>query len=237
MIQIVCWLKRAKMVLDERDLFPETAVALGVIREGVLSRMFFRLQQGLRRRACSVIAATPGIRKRLIGYGFPEEKVRLLYNADAFLHEDESQHAGGDSLRDETGKTFLVGYTGGLGKANDIPTLLRAAQRLQDVEALAIVIIGSGERRREYEEHCKQQGLGNVFFRDAVPRRQARQLIGQMDVCVQPLPDRVSPGSRRGAQLNPSQSRPIARARNESSGSVRRQPRATLQESLAGRAS
>ena len=34
-------MKRAPLVLDERDLFPETAIALGVMREGLLSTLLF----------------------------------------------------------------------------------------------------------------------------------------------------------------------------------------------------
>jgi glycosyltransferase involved in cell wall biosynthesis len=181
MVYIVSRIKRAMLVLDERDLFPETAIALGVIQEGFLSGFLFKMQQFFRRKSCALVAATPGIRSKLIDYGHPQ--VNLLYNGDVFL---EKPPHGQRTLRKETGKAFLVGYAGGLGQANDIPTLLRAAIHLQDIEELGIVIIGSGERRSAYEKFCAN--LNNIYFFDAVPRHEARQLMGQFDVGIQPLP-------------------------------------------------
>lgn len=184
---VVSLIKRAPLVLDERDLFPETAVALGVIKEGFVSGLLFRMQQFLRRRAVGILAATPGIRGRLISYGCPQSKVHLLYNADAFLDEDFSQEGFLRELKDELKKDFLVGYSGGLGRANDVGTVLRAALHLKRLDALAFIVIGEGEMRKTYEDFCRQKGISNVYFMGALPRRTTRKLMKQMDVCVQPL--------------------------------------------------
>ncbi len=185
---LVALIKGAPMVLDERDLFPETAVALGVIREGLISRFLFHMQQFFRHKACFILTATPGIKSRLVAYGSPEGKVQLLYNADVYLDEDLKDSKFQRSLREEVGKHFLVGYAGGLGRANDIPTLLRAASHMKDIGELGIVIIGSGERRKVYEEYCFIHNLDNVYFLNSLPRSEARQFLKQIDVCVQPLP-------------------------------------------------
>ncbi len=186
-LYIVSLLKRAPLVLDERDLYPETAIALGVVKEGLLTRLLLKMQHFYRRKACSVLAATPGIRSKLISYGNPEEKVQLLYNADTFLDEDIAQNID-RSLREETGKEFLVGYVGGLGKANNVLTLLQAATHLRGINDLGIIIIGSGEMFATYKEFCRDHGLKNVYINNAVPRHEARNLMNQMDICVQPLP-------------------------------------------------
>lgn len=188
MVFLISLVKKAPMVLDERDLFPETAVALGVIKDGLLIKALFGMQQFFRRRAYGILAATPGIRHALLAYGCPEAKVQLLYNADAFLDEDLRQDDSPHTLRKATGRQFLIGYAGGLGRANDIPTLLRAAARVRDLEDVGIVIIGGGERQKIYQAYCHTNQLENVSFIDAVPRQEARRLLRQMDVCIQPLP-------------------------------------------------
>jgi glycosyltransferase involved in cell wall biosynthesis len=188
MVYFISRIKRVGLILDERDLFPETAIALDVLNKGILSYMLFRMQQFFRRDVYAMLAATPGIRKRLIEYGHSPDKIYLLYNADVFLDEDLRGGTVQCSLRQQTGKSFLVGYAGGFGKANDIPTLLRAAVHLRDVKNIGIVLIGSGERRRNYKQYCMEKSLNNVFFFDAVPRHEVRRLLCQFDVCVQPLP-------------------------------------------------
>jgi glycosyltransferase involved in cell wall biosynthesis len=186
-VHLISMIKRAYMVMDERDLYPETAIALGVMKQGVLSNIIFHIQQFFRHQAIGILAATPGIKKRLLNYGVPERKVHLLYNADVFLNEDIEAGQSIGSLRKLSNRSFLVGYVGGLGRANDIPTLLRAAERLKGLEQVGFVIVGSGEMRESYMDFCRQKELGNVMFLPAVPRKQARALIKQMDICAQPL--------------------------------------------------
>jgi len=190
MVFMLSLIKRAPMVLDERDLFPETAIALGVIREGMLSRVLFQMQQFFRKKAIGLLAATPGIRAKLIAYGCPEDKVHLLYNADVFLIEDMQQTTTSfRSLNQEFNKRFLLGYSGGLGLANDILTLLRATLYLQDIEELGVVIMGTGEKLQAYKEYSLRNGIANVFFMGAIPRREVRPLLKQIDVCIHLYPD------------------------------------------------
>lgn len=188
MVYLVSRIKRAGLILDERDLFPETAIALGVMKEGILSRFFLYMQQFYRHESVAIFSATPGIRFRLIDYGHSRDKIYLLYNADVFIEEDLKNDTTKFSLRGQTGKTFFAGYAGGLGKANDIPTLLRAAAHLLEIDDIGIVVVGSGERQKDYKDYCAKHGLTNVFFFDAVPRHEVRQLLRQFDICVQPLP-------------------------------------------------
>jgi glycosyltransferase involved in cell wall biosynthesis len=182
-------IKKAKLILDERDLYPETAVALRIISNGILFNLLFSMQQLFRKKAVSILAATPGIQKRIIHYGHSAEKVYLLYNADIFIDEDLTNRPYLFTLKKKTGKSFIVGYAGGLGKVNDIPVLLRAASRLVDIKDIGVVIIGSGERFDEFIKFCNDNGLTNVFFFDAVPRKKVRQFLKEFDLCVQPLPN------------------------------------------------
>lgn len=185
---LVTRLKRAGLVLDERDLYPETAIALGIIRKGSLSRLLLRLQQYFRKHAHHILAATPGIRNRLAEYGYGA-KVQLLYNADVFLNGSKRSSATVVPLRVRIKKKFLAGYAGGLGQANDVWTILRAARRLRDeLPDLGFVIIGTGENLESYRGYCQNHQLDNVFFLGARPREETRELIKEFDLCLAPLP-------------------------------------------------
>jgi glycosyltransferase involved in cell wall biosynthesis len=185
---LVSRLKRAPLVLDERDLYPETAIALGLLRESWLTRSLFALQQFCRRQARGMLAATPGIRAKLIEYGHPADKIQLLYNADVFLPEQMAAPPETVSLREKTGRPFLVGYAGGLGQANDLMTLLKAAQAIRHIAEIGVVIIGAGETLPRLKQFCHENHLDNVFFLGPQPRALARSLLKQMDICVQPDP-------------------------------------------------
>ncbi|HDD35645.1 MAG TPA: hypothetical protein ENF30_02465, partial [Candidatus Desulfofervidus auxilii] len=80
-VYLISLIKRAPMVLDERDLYPETAIALGIMKPGIFSKFLFKLQQFFRKQAVGILTATPGIKRRLIDYGVSPQKIFLLYNA------------------------------------------------------------------------------------------------------------------------------------------------------------
>ena len=188
-VYLISLIKRAPMVLDERDLYPETAIALGIMKPGIFSKFLFKLQQFFRKQAVGILTATPGIKRRLIDYGVSPQKIFLLYNADVFLNNFlPSSGESSLSLHKLINKKILVGYVGGLGRANDVLTLLKAAKRLKNFDQLGFVIVGSGEKREEYINFCKENNLDNILFLSAVPRKEARNLIRQLDICIQALP-------------------------------------------------
>ena len=188
-VYLTALLKRAPLIVDERDLYPETAIAMGLVKKNMLTRFLGSMMQFIRHHAKGIVTATPGIYRTMLAYGHPEDKVHLLYNGDLFFEEDFASTPDIPDFRQITGRTFLIGYTGGLGQINDIPVLLRAAKRLADDPETGFVIIGSGENRKPYQEWCAQHGLDNVWFQDAMPRQHIRHIIRkQFDLGFQALP-------------------------------------------------
>ena len=171
--------KHAKLLLDERDLYPETAIALGVLRPGLMTRGFSLWQRRIRGAASRMLAATPGIRCRLMNTGVYESRVRVLYNADVFLQVIQPDTTEIAKMRERyapRGTRFLVVYAGGLGRANDVDTLLDAARLLRDQEDIGFVVAGDGERREHYAARIRCERL-RVGLPGPLPRFEARRLI------------------------------------------------------------
>lgn len=187
--RILTKLKNARLVLDERDLYPETALALGVLKPGLATTMISAWQKSMRRKAQRILAATPGIRERLLDLGLPSEQVRVLYNADAYLANCtamNSEKVESRKLLDgyaPDGAVFIVVYAGGMGRANDVETLLDAAQILRDEHDIGFVLAGDGERRHDYQQRIRTAAL-NIAMTGPLPRDQARQLIRGADACA-----------------------------------------------------
>jgi glycosyltransferase involved in cell wall biosynthesis len=97
----------------------------------------------------------------------------------------------GSSIRNELNlkDKFMVLYAGALGQANDIDTLLRAAERLKKEERIKFVLFGDGKERAHLEAEAKNKNLTNVIFAGARPKKDMPLIVASADVCLAILQD------------------------------------------------
>ena len=74
-----------------------------------------------------------------------------------------------------------VGYTGSFGDANGIQTLLGAAYELEKID-VAIVLVGRGTRKAEFEKFAKMHNLSNIYIFDAVPKDEIVAITKLFDI-------------------------------------------------------
>ncbi|HEX8617380.1 MAG TPA: glycosyltransferase family 4 protein, partial [Thermoanaerobaculia bacterium] len=115
-------LKRAAMIFNVSDLYPETAVSLGYLRPGRALEALFALEAWCYKRSMLVTGQTEGIVED-IRRRFPRKEVHLLTNGvDVSDFSFTAAPHGGP---------FTVGYAGILGHAQALPSALEAARLLK----------------------------------------------------------------------------------------------------------
>jgi glycosyltransferase involved in cell wall biosynthesis len=184
-------LKRAPLILDERDVYPDTAVALGMLKSPVIIGILDRWHRFMCGKSPAILAATPGIKRILLGKGVEGEKVFVLPNvrvtsplADGSRIQEEIRERHGWRSR------FLVMYAGNFGQANDMFTILKAAKLLSaSCPGIHIALIGAGEKKAQYVSFCKEEGLQNIEFLAAVPWLELQGYLAAADVTVHAFPD------------------------------------------------
>jgi glycosyltransferase involved in cell wall biosynthesis len=82
---------------------------------------------------------------------------------------------------------FVVGYSGNLGRAHDIATLLDAIERLEKrLEAATVEIVwlfvGGGVNRRRLRQEVDRRQLRSVILRDYQPRERLAESLSAVDV-------------------------------------------------------
>ncbi|WP_247010097.1 glycosyltransferase family 4 protein [Halorientalis litorea] len=176
----------ARFVLDVRDLYPETAVALGVVQHRAVEWAYRRYERGFWRLADRLVVPSEPMVDVLADAGVPRERIEVIHNAY------NSAGTAADGVESpavpEWDEEFVVVYAGGMGYAPDIPTLLDAAARLQG-RGYRFVFLGDGERKAEYEARCAREGLDNCTFLPAVPRRDVGAYLARADACLHALTD------------------------------------------------
>lgn len=184
--RLLAWLKRCPFIFTVADLWPEVAVQMGVLRNKLLIRMSEWLEWSTYRRAGLVWVVTEGLRQVLIERGLPAERVFLLTNGvDTTLFRPLSRQ----DARAELGwhEPFIVLYAGTHGLAQGLPTIIRAAEYLQDRADIQIYFVGEGAVKAELIAQVQSKGLKNVTFLASQPHARLPLLLAAADICLVPL--------------------------------------------------
>lgn len=181
---IVAFIRRRPLLLEIRDLWPEFAIDMGILRNPVLIRLSRWLERFLYARATHLLVNSPAYRDYLLKKGIPEHRITLIPNGvDPAMFDP---NATGASVRDEFGLQgrFVVVYTGALGVANDLTTLLKAAALVQDDPRIKVLIVGDGKERPQLEAMAAALRINNVVFTGARPKSQMREFLAASDACL-----------------------------------------------------
>lgn len=165
------------------DIWPESAVQLGMLRNRLMIWMAEWLEWSTYRRAGAVWSVTAGIREVLIGRGLPEEQVFLLPNGvDTNKFRPQPREAARAELGWPDGFTVL--YAGTIGLAHSLDTLLAAADLLHDHEDIRFVLAGEGAMKAQLKDEAVRRGLRQVTFLDALPHDRMPLVLAAADACL-----------------------------------------------------
>ncbi len=187
----LAWLKRRPLVFEVRDLWPAVAVEMGVLRSRPLIALASAAESFLYRAAQVVVVNSPGFLPYLAQRGVALDKIEVVPNG-VDLEAFHPQGSGG-SLRAAHGLqgNFIALYAGAHGMANDLMTLLRAAEQLRQESEIVFVLAGDGKEKPRLMAAAAELGLSNVIFLPAVPKSELAQVLAASDCSVavlKPIP-------------------------------------------------
>jgi len=181
--------RRLPFIMEVRDLWPALFVELGVLKNRLAIGLLEKLELSLYRRSTRLVTVTEAFRQNLIDRGVPAHKIKTIPNgADIDFWSERGE---GRAVRDRhgLGDKFVVLYIGAHGISQSLSSVLRAAARLRDVEAVQFVFVGEGAEKEKLTELARREHLQNVTFLDPVGRDEVRGFYSAADVCLVPLRD------------------------------------------------
>ena len=181
---LVAFIRRKPFLLEVRDLWPEFAISMGVIKNPMVIALAHWLEAFLYARATHILVNSPAYKKHIVSKGVPESKITFIpYGTDIDMF---NPNIDGSSVRERLGLKgkFLVLYAGAMGQAHDLYTVLRAAKRLHDEAHIKFVFFGAGKERANLEAEAQRLELENVLFAGICPKKEMPTAIAAADVCL-----------------------------------------------------
>jgi glycosyltransferase involved in cell wall biosynthesis len=159
------WFRGRKMIFEARDLWPEGAVNMGMLKNKLLIRAAYLFEKICYLNSKAIVALSPGIQNDILAR-FPRARVTSVTNAAniaLFSAPSEAPLAGLHS--------YAI-YFGNLGEVNHSHFLLDAAALLlnQGRNDISIVLIGDGQLKSQLKERAASESLSNVRFFDLMPK-------------------------------------------------------------------
>jgi colanic acid biosynthesis glycosyl transferase WcaI len=177
--------RRAPLVFNVQDVFPDVAVELGYLRNPRLIGLARRMERFVYERSAAVTVLSEDLRHNVASKFSAPERVKVIPN---FVDTEairpgrkENAYRGDHGL---SGK-FVVMYAGNVGLSQALVPVMDAAAALAQEPDIVFVINGQGAQRAELEKRAR--GMSNVVFVDMQPAERLAEVLAAADVHLVPL--------------------------------------------------
>jgi len=179
-------LRRTPFILEVRDLWPESIVAVGAMRAGRWLHVLEWLERRMYAAASQIVTVGAGYRDQLTGRGVAAERIDVVPNGvDRNLFAD---CGNGPALRRkfDLGDAFVCSYIGTIGLASGLEVVLRAARLLRDEgrDDIVFALVGDGAARDSLERKARQEGLEQVVFTGRQEKHAIPDFLSMTDACL-----------------------------------------------------
>lgn len=181
---LVSRVRRVPWVLEIRDLWPDSIVAVGALRRGWVVRLCERIEAWTYRKADRIVPVTDSFRHHIEKRGAAAHKITVVKNGVDL--ERFSRPRRDPGLARELGLkgSFTAAYFGTHGMAHALDSVLRAAELLRDDPRIVFLLVGDGAERRRLLTMKERLGLTNVVMLEQQPKERMPALWGLTDAAL-----------------------------------------------------
>ena len=189
----------AKSYLLLKDIFPQNAVDLGMIKNNSLLHKFFRNKEKKLYRISDFIGCmSEGNRRYVIDHNKEVDPtlVEVCPNSIDPLpmrgrpgNEEVAVFRSQYSIPEDS---LLIVYGGNIGKPQGIEFFIEALKELKDRTDLFFLVIGRGTEYYKIENYLKSSGQKNVLLMEHMPTDEYKKLMRLCDVGLILLSDKFT---------------------------------------------
>ncbi len=165
-----------------KDIFPQNAADLKMMKEGGMLFKYFKMQERKLYRESDIIGCMSPANIEYIRKHEPyldADKLELFPNTVKVLPEKGS---GTETTADKSYVNFIFG--GNLGKPQAVDFLLEGILKLKDHPEARFTFIGSGTEEGRIRSFIEKNSLSNLKLLNELPRREYEKLLRDADIGI-----------------------------------------------------
>ncbi len=177
-------IKKTPFIFEVRDLWPESIVQLGQLKNKLLIRFLEWIELTLYRKSIHVVGVADSTVDILTHRGIDRDKISIIKNGvdlDLFTNRNrQDQLKEKHNLKDK----FVVSYIGTHGLSHALDKVLEAAKLYGDDDRVVILLIGEGAEKENLKKQAKSLKLKNVLFYDQIGKQELPEYYEMSDIIL-----------------------------------------------------
>jgi len=186
---LVSKIRRIPLVIDIQDLYPDTAIELGKLKNSLLIKIWRTLERIIYKSASAIVVISQGFKNEIVKKGINPNKVFVIsgwVNTDRFNPEKVSDQ------EDALGLTgcFVVLFLGSIGYAQGVENIIETAAMVSEQDRIKFLFIGGGIEKKRIMQKTRDLKINNVLFLPPQSFQKIPSFINTSDVCLVHLLER-----------------------------------------------
>lgn len=184
--RLVAGLRRLPFVLEIRDLWPESIVAVGAMRPSPAIRTLAWLERRLYRAADLIVTVGDGYRRKLLERGANDTRIRIVPNGVDLEHFQRDIDGSAVRIEFLLEDRFVCAFVGTIGMASGLDVVVRAARRLRDDgrDDVRFLLVGDGAERKRLALLVEEERLSSIVMTGRLPKERMPEVIAASDACL-----------------------------------------------------
>ena len=181
---LISRLKGIPFIFEIRDLWPESIIQLGQLKNKIIIKMLESGEKFLYKKSSHLITVANSTVEVLIKKGVRKNKITVIKNG--FNSKDIALKKINLDLKKELGliEKFVVTYIGTIGLSHSIDTIIKAAKMLETQKKINFLIIGDGAERDNVIKLTHLYNLSNVIFIKKINREEIADFYSISDILL-----------------------------------------------------
>ena len=180
-------IKKIPFVYNLQDIFPDSLVGTGLVRNsGLIWKIGRVIEDFTYKHADKIIVISEDFKRNIMAKGVPEEKIVVVYNwvdQNVVKNIDRKDNKLFDRYHLNRNR-FYITYSGNIGLTQNMDLLLDVAKGLEDNEEIQFVLIGEGAYKEQVKEIIDRDNIKNVTLLPFQPYEDISHVFSLGDVGI-----------------------------------------------------